>query len=462
MLKRFSLSKLLPKTLWGQLVSLLMLALIISQSIALFIFVDTRRTLDNSTSEANIVGHIANVVNSLDKSKNNGRPNRQYLTASSLNGFTFRGGKESIRGKDDRPEYSARLKQLLTDRLIDKSFEIIVKSEDPSNGAQSTSKQPPKRVKISIKLTPDFWMNVEHKETEISTDWIAPLLLTMVIMMVLIVIIVSWVVRQLTKPLAALAIAAHDLGHGKQVAEIEETGALDVRRVTRSFNQMNKKVTRFVSDRTQMLAAISHDLRTPITSLRLRAEYIKDEELRNKMIPIIEEMREMTESSLQFSKDSATVEKTVNVDLTSLLETLTADYIDMSQPVELASFGNYPKTTLPLRLQSMKRALRNLIDNGLKYGKSVELDFTIKKDTKTIEIFIRDNGPGIDEKEFEQVFEPFYRIEKSRSKDTGGVGLGMSIAKGVIHAHGGEIELKNLLKGNQTTGLEVKIILPFG
>ena len=460
-LKRLHLKKLLPKTLWGQLVSLLLFALLISQATSLALFINSSQSQDNKIQEDNIIKQISAVVNSIDKNQNNGRPSREYLATASNAELTFRGGPTAIKGKDDRPQYSIYFADKLHQQLNDKSYEIKIVSEDRRNVTKLTNNDLPKNIKISVRILPNFWLNIDRRQVEANIEWIAPFLLTMAMMMIFIVIIVSWVVRRLTKPLEALADAAQDLGRGIEVDEIPETGSVDVQRLIRSFNQMNKKITRFVSDRTRMLAAISHDLRTPITSLRLRAEYIQDRNLQDKMIPIIEEMREMTESALQFSKDSSAVEKTDNVDIVSLLETLTADYLDMGKTIKLQSLDKYPQIILPMRLHSMKRALRNLIDNGLKYGTQVVLDFKVNNITRQIEISIEDAGPGIDSHEFEQVFEPFYRIEKSRNKDTGGVGLGMSIARSIIQAHGGEIKLENIVDGNQTTGLSVKIYLPF-
>lgn len=459
MSKWLGFRKLLPKTLWGQLVSLLLLALIVSQAISLALFIDIRQD-DVELSEDKIIAQISKVINGIDKQENGGRPNREYLASASNAELTFRGGPSPIRGKDDRPEYSKYFSDKLLEKLSDKPLDIKMVSEDRRDADQLKNNDLPKNIKISVQIVPEFWLNVDRREVAASLEWVMPLLATMAMMIIFIILIVSWMVRRLTKPLMALTDAAQDLGRGIEVSEIPETGSVDIQRVIRSFNQMNKKITRFVSDRTQMLAAISHDLRTPITSLRLRAEYIEDKKLQDKMIPIIEEMREMTESALQFSKDSSAFEKTNNVDITSLLETLTADYLDMGKEIKLQNFDQYPQIIMPMRLQSMRRALRNLIDNGLKYGQKVELDFTIDKVSEMIVITIKDHGTGIDSSEFEQVFEPFYRLEKSRNKDTGGVGLGLSIARGIIQAHGGDITLSNIINGNKTVGLKVDVHLP--
>lgn len=460
MSERFAAWGFIPKTLWGQLVSLLFLALLISQAVSLAIFIDARRAQNGNLFEQEMINHIARVVNGIDKAQNSGRPTREYLAEANTNELSFRGGPRPIQGKDDQPDYSERLKNNLLAKLNDQTIEITILSENPRDGSEVVEGQIPQNIKISLQLLPDFWVNIDRREAKESLAWIRPLLLTMVMMMVFIILIVSWVVRRLTKPLAALADAAQDLGRGREVKEIAETGAADIRKVTRAFNQMNQKITRFIDDRTRMLAAISHDLRTPITSLRLRAEYVTDEKLQDKMVALIEEMKVLTETALEFSTDSSANENTNNVDLTSLLETLVEDYVNMDKDIELVESPQRKQVILPLRLHSIQRALRNLIDNGLKFGGQVRLDFDADRDAGFVKIYIRDSGSGIDEAEFEQVFEPFYRLEKSRNKDTGGVGLGMSIARGIIQAHGGDISLANVKNGVEIIGFEVAISLP--
>ena len=460
MYERLSSWGLIPKTLWGQLVSLLLLALLISQAVSLAIFVDARRTQNGNLFEQEMISYIAKVINGIDKTQNSGRPTREYLAEAGTIELTFRGGPRPIQGKDDQPKYSDKLRKNLVEKLNDKTPELIILSENRRNGNEVLEGKTPKNIKFSIQILPNFWVNIDRREAKESLAWIAPLLLTMVMMMVFIILIVSWVVHRITKPLAALANAAQDLGRGRDVKTIAETGAEDIRKVTRAFNQMNQKITRFVDDRIRLLASISHDLRTPITSLRLRAEYVKDEKLQGKMVALIEEMKVLTEAALEFSTDSSAYENTNNVDLTSLLETLVEDYENMDKDIKLVESVGRKQVILPLRLHSIQRALRNLIDNGLKFGGQVRLDFVADRDAGFVKIYIRDNGSGMDESEFEQVFEPFYRLEKSRNKDTGGVGLGMSIARGIIQAHGGDVSLSNIKNGSQTIGFEVAIKLP--
>lgn len=446
-----------PKSLWGQLVSLLLLALVISQLIALFIFVDTRRNLENNLSEEQLINRIIVAAKQLQNSERRFAP-RIVRDASSRN-IKLTLGRRVPQMPDKMPEYSAGLQKRLLEELADISQDILVKSSGPKHIA-FWSERRPSNVHVSVKLTPNTWLVANYLQKQPANGWISPLLVTMLLMVISIILVVSLVVRRLTKPLGELAKAAKELGHGQEVNELTEAGTEDVRHVIRSFNQMNTKIKRFVDDRTKMLAAISHDLRTPITSLRLRAEFIEDKEMQRKILDTLEEMQLMTEAALKFAKDSHSKEKTKNIDLASLLETLASDYKDMGKSVVLKDTGTMEQVILPLRVQSIKRAVRNLIDNGLKYGGDVSMSFTINKTENHAEIYICDNGKGIDEQELEQVFEPFYRLEKSRNKDTGGVGLGLSIARNIIAAHGGEVNLRNIKVDGQITAFEVQLILP--
>ncbi|MGL1921838.1 MAG: ATP-binding protein [Hyphomicrobiales bacterium] len=458
MLNGFSLKSLLPKTLWGQLVSLLLMALLLSQAVALFIFVDTRRMLANSDSEKMVIGHIANTIDSIDLSAD-ARGLRRTLQQANRPDLRFKISKTPMRGKDFRPVYSKRFKIALSKALKIDTKKIIVISRG-APGATIMRRSLPESIRISVKVAPKSWINIDRFSPKFSLRWIAPLLVTMFLMVVFIIVIVSLLVRRLTKPLAALSEAAQKLGRGQDVDDLEEVGTEDVRRVTRSFNQMNQKVKRFVDDRTKMLAAISHDLRTPITSLRLRAEFIEDKEIQAKILETLAEMQAMTEAALKFTKESQSQEKTKNVDLNSLLDTMVIDYVDMGKVVNLQAQDNQPQLILPMRVQSIKRALRNLIDNGVAYGEQVEISFKQNRFENVAEIYICDKGNGISKDEFERVFEPFYRLEKSRNKDTGGVGLGLSIARDIIRGHGGDVEPANITNDEQIVGLEVKVTLP--
>jgi signal transduction histidine kinase len=199
-----------------------------------------------------------------------------------------------------------------------------------------------------------------------------------------------------------------------------------------------------------MLAAISHDLRTPLTSLRLRAEFVTDEETREKLLGTIEEMQAMTEATLVFAREEATGEPTRTVDLAALLESLCADLADLGWSV---SFAEAEPMAYRCRADALRRALRNLIENAVRYGGQARVALGASADG--IEITIDDDGPGIPPQDLERVFQPFVRLELSRNRSTGGVGLGLAIARGIIRAHGGDI-----LLANRPHGLRALLRLP--
>jgi signal transduction histidine kinase len=304
---------------------------------------------------------------------------------------------------------------------------------------------------ISAHLEDGRWLNVGLSVPEPSPRWALPSLLSMGVMAVALSLIVMFMVRRITRPMAQLAAAAEGLGRGEAVTPLLEQGPLDVRQATRAFNQMHDRLQRFVQDRTRMLAAISHDLRTPITSLRLRAEFVEDEEERVKILETLDEMQRMTEATLAFAREEAAREDTRTVDLGALTESLCEDLIEMDLDV---AFAGAPKTPYPCRPLSLKRAIRNLVENAVAYGHRARV--ALEGTGDEFRIVIDDDGPGIPEADFERVFAPFVRLEESRSRETGGIGLGMAIARSIARGHGGDITLANREGG----GLRAVIHLP--
>ncbi|MGH6916681.1 MAG: ATP-binding protein, partial [Geminicoccaceae bacterium] len=260
---------------------------------------------------------------------------------------------------------------------------------------------------------------------------------------------------RLTRPMAELAAAAERLGRGEAVPPVPERGPADVRETTRAFNRMHARLQRFVQDRTRMLAAISHDLRTPITSLRLRAEFIEDEEIRQKILETLDDMQRMAEATLAFAREEAAQEDTRLVDLAALIDSVCADLADMGQDVTFAGAGRSHYLGRP---SSLKRALRNLIENAVAYGRRARV--ALESGDDEWRIVIDDDGPGIPEADFERVFAPFVRLEESRNPETGGVGLGMAISRSIVRGHGGDIALWNRPGDHGIEGLRVTIRLP--
>jgi signal transduction histidine kinase len=253
------------------------------------------------------------------------------------------------------------------------------------------------------------------------------------------------------RPLATFTGAAERLGVDVNAAPLDESGPGEVRRAAKAFNQMQLRLQRFIQDRTQMLAAISHDLRTPITRLRLRAEFIDDDVQRDKMLNDLDEMETMIAATLAFSRDDAANEEMRTLNLAAFLSGIVVDECTADRDVTYAGPADLEATVRPVAL---KRALVNLIDNAVKYGQRARV--ALARTDDVAEILIDDDGPGIPEEDRERVFRPFVRLEASRSRETGGTGLGLTIARNVMRGMGGDVEIVSRLE----PGFRVRITLP--
>ena len=251
-----------------------------------------------------------------------------------------------------------------------------------------------------------------------------------------------------TRPITNLAKVAEKFGKGEEIEEYKPSGAAEIRQAGYEFERMRKRINRHLNQRSEMLSGISHDLRTPLTRMKLQIAFIKDKDLAGKLTEDINEMEKMLNEYLQFTSSSY-LEKNENFNLTELITETIKKYnnenISSNIPNELYFFG---------RKNLIKRCVNNLVDNAIKYGDKVRVELT--KSTSNLFIKIEDNGPGIPENEYENVFKPFYKIDKGRAETKSSVGLGLSIASDIIRSHGGNIKLEK----SSMNGLGVKIFLP--
>jgi len=293
---------------------------------------------------------------------------------------------------------------------------------------------------VSIRLTDGSWLNFSTPSFG-SGHWLgASMPLLALCLGLAIIVIAVLLLRWATQPLQRLADAADALNLDRPHAPLLEDGPAEVRRAAQAFNAMESRIRRLIRDRTQALAAVSHDLRTPLTRLRLRAEMLEDDDTRAKIADDVGEMEQMIGATLEYLKLGASTEDFRKIDLASLLQTVISSYDETGRTVAYRG-----PATLPVRGQvgALRRAINNLIDNGLKYGNKVSV--TLCSDGHQAIIGVADDGHGIPESEYERVFEPFYRIEDSRNSKTGGTGLGLTIARDIVLAHGGKIELRRAL-----------------
>ena len=252
-----------------------------------------------------------------------------------------------------------------------------------------------------------------------------------------------------TRPLVNLAKAAEKFGKGEFIKEFRPSGAREIRQAAYEFDRMRKRITIHLNQRSEMLSGISHDLRTPLTRLKLQLALLKQQDIAKKMSDDIDEMERMLNEYLDFASDQKH-EKTEMIDINKIIENIVKKYDDKKINLKLEE-----DKKINIRVNSIKRCLINLIDNGLAYGKKV--DILTKKTIQSIIIIIDDDGPGIPENEHQNVMKPFYRIDKSRSQNKSGVGLGLSIANDIIRSHGGSISLEK----SPLNGLRARVSLPF-
>ena len=322
---------------------------------------------------------------------------------------------------------------------------------DTRPGIEPLDDNAPVQLVAEIALPDGKWLAIMNSDFVLEGP--SRLLFALLISLGLLIAALSfWTARRLTRPISAFAAAAERFGASSEAVPLPESGPKELRAATRAFNQMQDRLRRFVSDRTLMLAAMSHDLKTPLTRIRLRTELIGDETQQGKIFSDIDEMTAMIESTLAFARDDAKREAPLLVDLGALVESVCENAIDTGHDVDMSSAR---QAVLVIgRPVAISRAIANLVDNAVKYGGCARV--TLERMAERAVVTIDDDGPGIPDEEREKVFAPFYRIESSRNRDTGGVGLGLAVARNSAREHGGDLTLGT----SESGGLRVKLELP--
>jgi len=304
-----------------------------------------------------------------------------------------------------------------------------------------------------VQLRDGSWVRFDYQRPPSLSQWPYPLLLESLVLSIAIVLVSLFAMRWVTRPLSTLAHAADELGRDIHRPPLPERGPREVRAAAAAFNTMQARLRDYIYERTRILTAVSHDLRTPITRMRLRAELLTDEELKIKLTRDLKEMEDMTNATLSFLRGVEEREPLRSVDLMALLESLETDSVDTGYDVTLQGRVSRP---VMLRPRALRRLLDNLVTNAIRYGKKAMV--TVEDIGAAVVVRVRDAGPGIPPEELGKVFEPFYRLEAARSQEGGGTGLGLSIARNIAELHGGTLILQNHPAG----GLEAILTLPTG
>lgn len=308
------------------------------------------------------------------------------------------------------------------------------------------------RLQIHLRLADGSPLTIDYRPGRALplSSWLPAVLLAQLIVLAA----CCWfAVRTATRPLHELARVADALGPDLKAERLEEEGPSEVARAARAFNAMQERISAHVAERMQILAAISHDLQTPITRMRLRVDQMDDEAQAGKLAQDLHEMEQLVKEGVAYARTlHGTGEAPARVDLDALLDSLVCDYVDAGSPV---TFERRLNVAIVTRVQALRRIVGNLVDNALKYGSTAAIEVSASPRDKTVTISVLDSGPGIPEEALEKVFEPFYRLETSRNRGTGGTGLGLAISRQLAVAMGAQLTLRNRPEG----GLEGRLVL---
>ena len=443
--RRFSIKRVLPGSLFGRALLILLVPVVLLQLFVAYIFYDRHwdsvvRNMANSAAAE--VAMLSDIYH--DLSPRLGSDEALFRTKERATQLGIRAnlhrnvdGFKAGLGVQDYPDFYANL-----DKRIVPDFSVLTLNAETI------------RIRIAVDGgVLDFDMN--RKRLASSTTFI--FILWMVGSALLLITIAILFLRNQVRPIVQLALAAEQFGLGQEVVNFSPRGAIEIRRAGRAFLMMSERIRRHVSSRTEMLAGISHDLRTPLTRMTLEMEMgTMDDATRAALAADIEEMRHMIDEYLDFARGDAG-ELPEPMDVALLLSDLVQQYQRQQQDVRL---GIIEPVTLMLRPQAMRRALANLIDNGLRYGGGVAV-VSLEQSLTFVRIKVTDMGSGIPVGELEHVFKPFTRLEPSRNVKTGGVGLGLSIVRSIAQSHGGEVSLENIHgEDGAIIGMEATIRLP--
>ncbi|KAA1176147.1 HAMP domain-containing histidine kinase [Marinobacter salinexigens] len=461
-----------PQRAGGQLALLLIVVLLVAQGITIGILAGERQGALRSASQEHVLERFADAYTLLDTAD----PERQSRILRALSTPTMRLTIDTSPAltSDGAPPITDQLQSQLSlsrDQLrtsVENDNLACLQNHDSDHdeddehdkhedredhherNEEHEQRECPPVLKASLALSSGQWFNASAQPSAPSWLWLKATLSSVGITAVLLTLTILLAIRRILRPVNELSSAAHAFARGEKV-HIEERGPEDIREVTRAFNQMQNQVSAAQKDRERLLAALAHDLRTPITSMRLRVELLPDGEDKERLLSALEEMQTLSEATLDFIRGSTT-EQYRRYDIATLLDSLCSDLQDIGMAVE---YRESPRCVLQGQPQAVKRALRNLVENGVTYGRRVEVRLSTDAGNATVEII--DRGPGIPESEREKVFEPFYRLEQSRSRETGGAGLGLAIARTLIRGMGGDIRLNT---GPDGLGLKVSVTLP--
>ena len=429
------IKKILPKRLFYRSLLIVAVPIIGLQLIISIVFFDSLWIKTNKGMTRALVGEIRTFINAYE----NEEYDKEFLILVFREHLDFNVKFEPLKilpSKDKERRFSP----------IDRTLRRELKAKFTNYWFDTTSYK--NLIDLRIKYEDGYFQFYVPKERVTSSSArIFALWITMPAFLLITISIIF--LKNQTRPIISLAKASEKFGRGEEVGEFRPSGALEIRQAGYEFDKMRKRITRHLNQRSEMLSGISHDLRTPLTRIKLQLAFIKDKEISNKLSNDVSEMEKMLNEYLQFASSSSE-EKTETFDISELLESTVIRYEKKEITTVIPE-----RVFLDGRKSLIRRCFNNLIDNSIKYSNNILI--SLKKSANSIIIIIDDDGPGIPKNERENVFKPFYKIDKSRSDAKSSVGLGLSIASDIIRSHGGNISLET----SPANGLRTKIFLPF-
>jgi signal transduction histidine kinase len=443
-------SRLLPRSLIGQMALLLGLALLIAQSINFALILNERQKLSLAQNQGPAITRFVAVAADLQQAAPEFRS--AVIEDSSRRGAQFR--LEARSGIAAEAEREPGLESRLAEALAAAGVKAEAAQAAFGSAARRDRVEPARTLLLSARLAGGSWLNA-RLFTPRPDPWLAGRLAAATLLLYLIVLGATLLlVARLARPLRDLTRAAESFGGREPAPDVAARGPGDIRRAVEAFNAMNRRVVSLLDEKDRMLGAIGHDLRTPLASLRIRAESVEPAEERERMVAKIDEMAAALEDILILARTGRAREEKRPVDLSALADALVEDYRSLGRDVALEPSA---RQVAPVQPNLIRRAIRNLVDNGLAYGGG-PVRLAVRREGERLLIEVRDRGPGLSPEMLARAGEAFTRGEESRSRQTGGAGLGLAIAKAVAESHGGRLSLANAKGG----GLAASIELPVG
>jgi signal transduction histidine kinase len=445
--------RLWPRTLGMQLVIVTSVAVFLSNAaVALWFELGSERFNESALTER-ALDRAASVATLMSSIPPKAREAATHALASKFWRFQIHTGRNVVQPMNpEEAKLAARLKGMLPAKSARMPVTVRFREAIPVDDMDREHHHPPPR-EMAIEMTMPVVRNTQLVATFFrppSPPWPAEILLAAFVAIVVASAAAAYVARRVARPLSELADAASAVARGGAAPRLREVGPDDVRNAAIAFNAMTDQVTRTLESQRQLLSAVGHDLRTPITAMRINIEFVEDAELRDRLQKNLDELQDLTEAVLSAAR-GAGGETRRQVDLAALVESVCADLDDLGEAVIWAGHKPAP---LYCRSNEILRAVRNLIENAVAYGKKAEV--AIEEFPDAYEIIVEDEGPGIPEEDRSRVFEPFVRLERSRNEETGGSGLGLTLVKAIAEGHGGAVILEDRPQG----GLRACLRLP--